>query len=192
VPRRGNAIVSATSVSDVLDWWTGELPDAESDRVEEALFADDAAFEGARWVADLARAIAYATHAGAVPVACLTHTLSSRLEQSGLPHTAYVARPGETVQCAATHDQRFSVVHLKADFTDAERVDVHVHSPHIGEMLVSDVPIDWNGGEVAVLQAGDAVRSIPTTTLTFELRGTRAGKDVVFGTYTLEHRALSG
>jgi len=110
--------------------------------------------------------------------------------QSGLPHTAYVVRSGETVPCAATRDQRFSVVHLKAGFTGAERVDVHVRSPHIGEILVEDVPVDWDGGEVAVLQAGATVRALPTTTLVFELRGKRSGADAVFGTYVLEHRAL--
>jgi hypothetical protein len=184
--------MTAPTFADVLDWWTGSLSASENERVEEALFADETVYDQAAWVAELARSVSQAAHDGAIGVACLTRTLSERLEGSGLPHTAYVAHPGDEVSCAATADQRFSVLHLKADFRGAERVDVHVRGPHVGEFVVDDVPVDWDGNEVTLLQSGTRVRALPTTTVTFELRGTRGGANVVFGTYVLDHRSLGG
>lgn len=175
---------------DVLDWWLGDASEEDAARVEEAIFSADDALAQAEWIAALARAVQRATPGGGVMGATLTRSLSRRLEGAGIPHTAYAASPDDTVMCAATPDQRFAVIHLRADFEGAERVDVILRSPHLGEMRLDDVPVNWDDQEVALLQAGDMVRSMPTTDLNFEVRATKGGAEVVLGNYLFKHHAI--
>lgn len=182
--------MSAPSELELFDWWLGELDDDAAARVEAALFEDDSVLAQLQWLRALAEALATAVPQGALPMLALTHGLAVQLERAGLPHTAYVVAPGQTVACAATVDQRYSVARLQADLQGVERVDVRVRSPHLGELRFDDVPFDHVRSEVVLLQSGDAVRSVPTTTLTFELRGVRSGAEVELGTFVMAHRAL--
>lgn len=182
--------MSAPSELELFDWWLGELDDDAAARVEASLFEDDSVLERLQWLRSLAQALADAVPRGTVPMVALTHALAVQLERAGLPHTAYVVQPGQTVPCAATVDQRYSVARLHADLRGIERVDVRVRSPHLGQLRFDDVPYDAVRSEVVLLQSGDAVRAVPSTTLTFELRGLRDGAEVALGTFVMDHRAL--
>ena len=172
-------------------YWLGELDAATVATVEEHLFACPGC---ARWLEELVAlqdALGELMRAGSV-LAATTEAVLARAEQRGLRTRTYRIPPGGTVHCTIAPQDDANVVRLCGPFADVERVDVETVRREHGQVVSSsrseDVPIDRSSGEIVLLNPGELIRSLPSSTFELEVVGRDAsGRGTPLGRYTLEH-----
>jgi anti-sigma factor RsiW len=131
----------------LIQYWLGELADADEQALEEHLFDCDACAGISGEVADLVDALRER-----VP-ATLTEAAIARLEQRGVRMRHTRIRPGERVSVPFGPDVDLLVHRLQIDLAAIERIDVEAASAGDGTILVAvpDVMFEPGRGEVNVV-----------------------------------------
>jgi hypothetical protein len=163
--------------------WAGELDAAESERVEEHLFACDACASASdrlgKLVAGLRQIIP--------PV--ISHAHRDRLTAQGLRLRETPVASGVAADAHFSSDVDLLVHVLKADLTGAERVDVELLDPEgVPRLRLAHVPFDAAAGEVLIAcqrhyQNDGALSSDPV----FRVQMYEGGVERQAGSYFVRH-----
>jgi hypothetical protein len=172
---------------DVVDYWAGDLTQAQEDRIEEHAFAcADCARELAAAEA-LAAGIAAVVREGRVNTV-VTDGMLNRLAADGVRIRMYTLEGSSVVPCAVWADDDLVVSRLRADFEGVDAVTI-VTRQASGEEIgrLADVPI--RPGQHEILNAFSAahLRRLPATRVQVSVTAQRGGVERTLAEYTLEH-----
>jgi Putative zinc-finger len=173
---------------DLVDYWTGELAEAEAARVEEHVFACGSCADRLADIAACGKGIAAAVRGSRVQVV-ITESVLNALQRAGVRIRSYTLAPGQTVPCAVWPDDQLVVGRLRGDFTGFERVTLAVAMNDQEMARAHDVPVPGGPGEILDAIPAERLRQLPSCQLRLTLSGTRGGREEVIGTYSLEHSA---
>jgi hypothetical protein len=172
---------------DVCDYWAGELPREDEQRIE------DHVFTCATCAATLAAGQALASGVRALVRSGNFHSLVSesllnRLARDGARLRTYVLSPGDVVPCAVWSDDDLVVTRLRGDFSGVDAVSV-IATLATGEELSRSEGIAIRPGQPELIDAISAawLRQLPATTVRLRVTTTREGGEHLLGEYTLAH-----
>jgi hypothetical protein len=175
---------------DLVDYWTGELVEAEAFHVEEHVFTCDACADRLAEIAACGQGIAAAMRESRVQVV-ITESVLNALQRAGVRIRSYTLVPGQTVPCAVWPDDQLVVGRLRGDFTGFERVSLAVAMNDQELARAHDVPVPGGPGEILDAIPAARLRQLPSCQLRLTLSGTRGGREEVIGRYGLEHSATT-
>lgn len=126
-------------------WWLDDLPDAESTELEKHLFACDSCATASERLGELVSGL----REWIPPV--ISHAHRDRLARQGKRLKLNPVEAGVTGHATFDRDLDLLVHVLRADLSQAERVDVEVGRSEMGwSTLFEQVPFDRAAGEVLI------------------------------------------
>lgn len=172
----------------LLDYWARDLAQAESERIEEHLFACGDCSERLNQLAAIGSGLTSLVRQGRLS-GIVSRALLNRLQRDGVHVRMYSLVPGETVACAVFPGDDLVVTALRADFTGVDAVTLSVTGT-AGTPIAhfDDVPLPGLGGEVFYVTPAAVVHEMPSTRLQLTL-SSAGDSSVELGRYVLEHSA---
>lgn len=171
----------------VVDYWAGDLTQAEEDRIEEHVFTcGDCARELAAAQA-LARGVTELARQGRL-LAVVTDTILNRLAADGVRIRMFTLEGSEVVPCAVWADDDLVVSRIRGDFADVNAVTIATRQASGEEISVlSDVAV--RPGQREILNAFPAaqLRTLPATRVLVTVTGRSESGQRTIAEYTLEH-----
>jgi hypothetical protein len=174
----------ATSV--LVDYWFGELPAAEQDRVEEHLMACSDCGRVLGELVTVGEGVRQLASRGAFHVVVSPSFLEAASSR-GLRIREYRVRPGGGVACTVTPEDDLVVSRLEGDFTGITRVDLVTQTEGRPEERVLDLPVDPSARELVVVQSMPALRALGVSVTRLRLVVPEPGGDRLLGEYTFSH-----
>ncbi len=171
----------------LLDYWTGELPAAQGEAIEEHLFACGACAERLAELEALATSIRRLTAAGRFRAA-VAPSLVDLLAARGLRIRTYRPRRGETIPCGAAPEDELLVARISVDLRRVARLDVAVCDAGWAERArLVDVPMDRARNEVIFAERVDDPLLRTANVVRLRLLAVDAAGEHELGTYALAH-----
>ena len=172
---------------DVVDYWAGDLTQAEEDRIEEHVFT---CAECARELASaqaLARDIASVAREGRLH-SVVTDAILNRLAADGVRIRTYTLEGSGVVPCAVWADDDLVVSRIRANFEGADSVTI-VTRQASGEEITRVSDIALLPGQHEILNAFSAahLRKLPATRVHVTVTGQTGSEQRTLAEYTLEH-----
>jgi hypothetical protein len=173
--------------ADVVDYWAGDLTQAEEDRIEEHVFT---CAECARQLAAaqaLARDITSVAREGRLH-SVVTDAILNRLAADGVRIRTYTLEGSGVVPCAVWADDDLVVSRIRADFEGADSVTIVTRQASGDEIArVSDIAL--RPGQREILNAFSAahLRNLPATRVHVTVTGQTGSEERTIAEYTLEH-----
>jgi hypothetical protein len=175
------------SFGDLLDYWVGELDDADAARVEEHLFECAECACRLAEIATIAAGVADAVR-GARIQTVITDALVNKLSRDGVRMRTYAPEVGKFIPCAIWPEDQLIVTRLKGDFGGYEDLTLVLKAEEGPELArVSDVPLVSGPREILTAMPAAQLRQLPAMRLRIILSGTREGREQSIGEYGLEH-----
>jgi hypothetical protein len=172
----------------LLDYWARDLPDGETDTVEEHLFACGDCMARLSRLAALGTGVAMLVRQGRVS-GIVSRALVNRMQRDGVHVRMYSLSPGETVPCAVFPGDDLIIAALRADFSSVDAVALSVTGSEGSPFRQYDnVPIPGSSDELFWATPAAVVRQMPSMRLQLTLSSTGAAQEEL-GTYVLEHSA---
>ena len=180
------------SASDVSDYWTPDLPAAETERIETHVFTCvDCAhrLEAERGLID---GIRDAVRRGRFQ-AVITDAVLNQLARDGTRMRMFTLEPGTVVPCAVWAGDQVIVSRLRADFTGLECVSLVMQVGGEEVDRVTDVPVGPEARELIQAFSADHLRQLPQIEVRLRLFGARgSADDELVAEYILEHGGTLG
>lgn len=174
-------------VSTLLEYWLGELDQAQEERLDEHLLGCGHCSMALQSLVDLGIGIRSAVRSGAVHVA-VPSGFTERLAAEGLRLRTYRVPANESVYCTVAPDDDLLITRLAIPAGETGRLDlVCVSSEGAPLERLDDVPFDVASGEVILTSRMDRVRSLPASTLRYRLLAVVPPEERVIGEYTFHH-----
>jgi putative zinc finger protein len=173
--------------ADVVDYWAGDLTQAEEDRIEQHVFScADCARELAA-AQTLARDIASVAREGRLH-SVVTDSILNRLAADGVRIRTYTLEGSGVVPCAVWADDDLVVSRIRADFEGADSVTI-VTRQASGEEIARVSDIALLPGQHEILNAFSAahLRKLPATRVHVTVTGQTGSEERTIAEYTLEH-----
>lgn len=183
------ACVSPIADERLIDYWAGDLADADGSAVEAHLFSCGDCSARLEEVASVAGGVSALARRGRIS-GVISRALLNRLQRDGVRVRQFTLDPGETVPCAAFPGDDVVVTSLHADLTGVRAVSLRVTGP--GGVLfgaIDDIAVSPAAAGVLWATPGAFVRSMPSQQLRLTLRS--ADGAALLGEYVLEHTAQS-
>jgi hypothetical protein len=170
----------------LVDYWFGDLPAPDAERVEERLFECDDCGGRLRALVALGDGVRRLAHQGAVQM-IVTPSFLETASREGLRIREYVVPPGGRVACTVTAQDDLLLGRMRADFTGVSRLDVRAQVEGQPEVWIKDVPVSPDAQELIMSQAMPAARTLPHVVLHFRLVAREGPSGRVLGDYTFDH-----
>ena len=173
--------------TDVVDYWAGELPPSEEERVEAHAFACTACARALAAAERLARGIAETTRGGRLH-GVVTDAMLNRLAADGARIRTYTLDGPGVVPCAVWAGDDLVVARLRADFAGVESVTI-VTRRASGEEIgrVADILVQPGQREIVNAFPAARLRALPSTRVHVTLSGRSGEREQTLAEYTLEH-----
>jgi anti-sigma factor RsiW len=173
--------------ADVVDYWSGDLTQAEEERIEEHVFA---CAECARELATaeaLGRGIAAAAREGRLH-SIVTDAIVNRLAADGVRVRMYTLEGAAVVPCAVWADDDLVVTRIRADFEGTDSVTI-VTRQASGEEIARLADIAVRPGQREILNAFSAarLRELPPTRVQVTVTAQSGSGERTIAEYALEH-----
>jgi anti-sigma factor RsiW len=184
-----SACVAPIADETMVDYWTGGLPRAQSDAIEEHVFSCAACAARLQTVASIAAGVASLARQGRVSGIIPRATLN-QLQHDGVRVRVYSLLPGDVVPCAVFPDDDLVVTSMRGDFASVDAVTLSVtgSTPLAGTVL-TDVPVAAAEGELLWATPASLIRQMPTSRVVLTVTaGPANGRRI--GEYVLDHTAL--
>ena len=165
----------------LVDYWFGELPQAEEAAFEEHFFGCAECTAKLEGLVALGAAVRAAFREGAVR-AVISRPLYEAMKKESLRLREYHVAPGSSVQCTILQTDDFVVSRLKAPLAGVRRVDLVIANGRF-----EDVPFDAATGEVLVIPAPAALKRLGAFTQQMRLLAVEDAGERVLGEYTFLH-----
>jgi hypothetical protein len=179
--------VTPLGIETLLDYWTGDLPVAGVESVEEHLFACEPCATRLSDVEAIAAAVRRVTALGRFRAAVAPSVIEA-LAARGLRIRTYRGRAGETIPCGAAGDDELLVVRFPVASGGVPRIDVAVCDERWGELQrVVDVPVDRTRDEVVFAERVDEPRLRVAHVFRLRLLAIGAGEERELGRFALAH-----
>jgi hypothetical protein len=177
----------ASPVADerLIDYWSRDLPEADTAALEEHLFACPDCSARLEAVAAVAGGVAALARQGRIS-GMISLTLLNKLQRDGVRVRQFTLDPGEAVPCAAFPGDDVVVTSLHANLTGVRAVSLRVTGS--GDALLGaldDIPVSPAATGVLWATPAAFVRSMPSQRLRLTLRA--ADGDGLLAEYILEH-----
>lgn len=173
--------------ADVVDYWAGDLTQAEESRVEEHVFScDDCARELAAAEA-LVRGVAAVAREGRLHTV-VTDAILNRLAADGVRIRMYTLEGPGTVHCAVWTDDDLVVARIRADFAGVESVTIVTRQASGDEISrLSDVAVRPGQREILNAFSAARLRELPPTRVQVTVTAQIGSGERTIAEYTLEH-----
>jgi anti-sigma factor RsiW len=175
------------AIEALLDYWTGELPAARADEIEEHVFACEACAGRLAELEALAASVRRLTEAGRFRAA-VAPSLVELLAARGLRIRTFRPRAGETIPCAVAPGDELLVGRLPVDLRGVARVDLAVCDERWAEReRLAEVPFDRRRSEVVIAERVDQPELRTAHVLRLRLLAVDPAGDRELGIYALAH-----
>jgi hypothetical protein len=178
---------SPLAFADIVDYWAGDLTEAEENRIEEHVFTCVACARELAAAEVLGRGIAAVAREGRLH-SVVTDAILNRLAADGLRIRMFTLEGDAIVPCAVWADDDLVVARLRADLTDVDSVTI-VTRQSSGEEIgrLSDVAV--RPGQREILNAFSAahLRKLPATRVQVTVTAHGGSGEQMIAEYTLEH-----
>jgi len=169
----------------LVDYWCGELPRNEDERIEEHLLGCAQCSERLGDLVRLGAGINSAFRSGEVR-AVISPLFVQEMKQEGLRVREYHVAPGGSVNCTISAADDAVVSRLQATLENATRVDL-VHVYEQGESRLPDIPFEPAAGEVLFCPAAASLKKSPAHTATIRLIAVDEAGEHPIAEYTFVH-----
>ncbi len=169
----------------LIEYWFGELPQNEEERIEEHLLGCAQCSEGLGDLVDLGAGISSTFRNGAVG-AVISATFLQKMEQEGLRLREYRVAPGGSVNCTISAADDAVVSRLQASLRGATRVDL-VRLNQQGEGRLTDIPFEPATGEVLFCPPAASLKKAPAYTEVIRLLAVDETGERPIADYTFLH-----
>ena len=170
----------------LVDYWFGDLPAPEQDRVEEHLLECHDCSQALSELVAIGDGVRRLAHQGAFPVV-VTASFLEAAGRRGLRIREYSVRPGGRVACTVTAEDDLLVSRLQGDFGGVTRLHLVMQAEGRPEERAEDIPVSPSAHEIIVSQSMPAVRAMGTSVVRMRLVAADLGGDRVLGEYTFAH-----
>jgi anti-sigma factor RsiW len=170
----------------LADYWFGELPAPDQDRVEEHLMECHDCSRSLRELVAIGDGVRRLTHQGALHVVVSPSFLEAA-SRRGLRVREYRVPPGGRVACTVTAEDDLLVSRLQGDFSGVTRLDLVAQTEGQPEERVEDLPVNPSAHELIVAQAMPAMRAMGSCVVHLRLVAADPNGDRVLGEYTFAH-----
>lgn len=167
----------------LADYWFGDLPEPEQDRVEEHLMGCGDCGRALGELAAIGDGVRQLTRQGAFLVVVSSSFLVAA-SRRGLRVREYAVPPGGRVACTVTSEDDLVVSRLQGDFSGVTRLDLVARTEGQQEQRVEDLPVDPSAPELIVAHAMPALRAMGPCVTCLRLV---ANGDRLLGEYTFAH-----
>ena len=174
----------------LLAWWLDELPEAETDALEEHLFACDECAARLKSLlglrASVKQALLDARFATAVSPGFL-----EQIRESGLRLREYRVPAGGSVACTIAPGDDLVVSRLEAPLAGVRQLDL-IFDDGGTQHRAAHIPFDAASGEVTVIPPVALIRGWKAATQRMRLVAVNLGAERVIGEYTFNHSPWDG
>jgi hypothetical protein len=183
----GERCSHGASLSDLLDYWVGDLDQGAADRVEAHLFECMECAAHLAHIATMAAGVADAVR-GARVQSIVTDAVLNKLSREGVRIRTFAPEPGTFTPCAIWPEDDLIVSRLRGDFSGYDEVTLVLQADE-GPELSRDVDIPLVSGthEIMTVTSASHLRRLPSMRLRLIVSGKRGATEQVIGEYGLEH-----
>jgi hypothetical protein len=175
----------------LLEYWLGELDDAQESRLDEHLLGCGHCSAQLQSLVDLGGEIRAAMREGAIQVV-LPDAFVKQLAARGLRLREYRVPHNGSVHCTVAPDDDLLITRLDAPLAGVERLDVERVGEGAGFVeRLRDVPFDAAAGEVVLTSRMEQIRALPALTLRMRLLAVAPAGERLIGEYTFHHAPYS-
>ena len=169
----------------LVEYWFGELPQNEEERIEEHLLGCAQCSERLGDLGKVGAGISSAFRSGEVR-AVISPAFLQEMKREGLRVREYDVAPGGSVNCTISAADDAVVSRLQAPLEGATRVDL-VHLDEQGEGRLPDIPFEPAAGEVLFCPSAASLKKSPAHTATLRLLAVDEAGEHPIGEYTFIH-----
>jgi len=175
------------SFADLIDYWVGDLDEADAERVEAHVFECRECAGRLGDVEKLATAVSDIVR-GARVHSIVTDGILNKFARDGLRMRTFAPEAGEVTPCAIWPEDDLIVTRLKGDFTGYEQLTVVLKATEGPELSRDeDIPMAAGAREIITVASAAQLRALPAIRLQILVSGTRNGVEQTIGQYGLEH-----
>ena len=178
----------------LADYWLALLPDADSQSLEEHLFACDECGARLREIVALAEGVRRLAREGSLRLV-VSDAFLQCAAAAGLHVREYAPPPGGGVQCTVTASDDILVARLSAGLGAARRIDLCLCDERgVEQIRLSDVPVRSGAGGLIYQESMAFAKAAPNMTMIARLLAVdESGAERLLGEYTFHHtRSLPG
>ena len=175
----------------LADYWLGDTPAAEQDRVEEHLLGCAECSGRLRALAAIGDGVRRLAHGGAFDVV-VGPSFVEDAARRGLRIREYRVPAGGRVQCTVTPDDDLMISRLQGDFQGVTRLDLVARVEGFPDQRVEDIPVDPSAPEVVLSGAMPMLRALGQTVVRLRLLAPEPDGDRLVGEYTFAHTPHAG
>jgi hypothetical protein len=173
-------------LSVLVDYWFGELPPPDQDRIEEHFFNCGECSARLQDLVGIGEGVRRLAPQGVFRVVVSPSFLEAASRQ-GLRVREYSVPPGGRVACTVTADDDLIVSRLQGDFREVSRLDLVTQAEDGPERRIENLPIVPSSKELIVAQSMPYLRAMGSSVTRIRLLAHEAGGDRLVGEYTFAH-----
>jgi Putative zinc-finger len=175
-----------TSLEELLEYWLGEVDEANESRLDEHLFGCAACAEHLRTIIALGAGIRGQLLGGNFGFLLPTPFVRG-IKAAGLRVREYNVEPGDSVSCTATAEDDLVVTHLHAPLRDVRRLDVVIQDPVGGTLRARDVTFDPKAGNLTLVPSVVYLRTLHNALVRVRLVAVDGVDERVIADYAFNH-----
>jgi hypothetical protein len=175
----------------LADYWLGDAPAEEEERVEEHLLGCAACSGRLRALAAIGDGVRRLARGGAFDVV-VGASFVEEAARLGLRVREYRVPAGGRVECTVTPDDDLLISRLQGDFRDVARLDLVTQVEGFPQQRVEDIPVDPSAPEIVLSGAMPLLRALGETVVRMRLLAPEPGGDRLVGEYTFAHTPHAG
>ena len=172
--------------STLVDYWFGELDEADEARIEEHLLGCGGCAERLEELAAIASGVRALVREGSAH-AVVSAAFVEQLLEDGLRLREYRLPPNGSVNCTILPDDDIVVTRLAASLEGVQRLDLVLHGGEGEPNRIQNIPFDAADKEVVVLPSAKRLRTLPKCKQIIQLVAVDAGGERVIADYTFNH-----
>lgn len=181
----GTACSSPIAFETLVEYWLGELDEANEARVDEHLLGCDQCSASLQSLVELAGGLRSLVRQGAVP-AVVTGAFVARLAKQGLRLREYRVPCNGSVHCTVAPDDDLLVSRLEAPLAEVEQVDALLFD-ETGQQRLHDIPFNRSTGEVVLTPGIEKIRAAGAHAARVRLFAVDRQSERMIGEYTFIH-----
>ncbi|MBE0615096.1 MAG: zf-HC2 domain-containing protein [Burkholderiales bacterium] len=172
--------------SALVDYWFGELDEAEEARIEEHLLGCGDCADRLEELAAIASGVRALVRDGSAH-AVVPAAFVEQLAESGLRLREYRPPPNGGVNCTISPDDDIVVARLVAHLEGVQRLDLVVRSEGGEPDRIQNIPFDAADTEIVILPSTKLLRTLPQCRQVMQLVAVDDAGDRVIADYTFNH-----
>jgi hypothetical protein len=175
----------------LLDYWLGDTPTAEEERVEEHLLGCGACSARLRALATIGDGVRRLACGGAFDVV-VGPSFVEEAARLGLRVREYRVPAGGRVECTVTPEDDLMISRLQGDFRGVARLDLVAQVEGFPDQRMEDLPVDPSAPEIVLSGAMPMLRALGRTAVRLRLIAPGLDGDLLVGEYTFAHTPHAG